>query len=89
MVGSAPFLLRFDEWLGWQQPFFPENLFALRTQVDGVARGLWLDDDRKKFLQFHEAVPATQPIERGLGAGVQRRRLATVERGPEHGEPRR
>ncbi|MGW0769197.1 Tc toxin subunit A-related protein [Streptomyces sp. NPDC002676] len=63
VVGSAPFFLRFDEWLGRQQPFFPENLFAPRTQVDGVARGLWLDDDRKKFLQFHESVPATQSIE--------------------------
>ena len=39
VVGSAPFFLRFDEWLARQQPFFAENLFALRTQVIGVARG--------------------------------------------------
>jgi len=63
VVGSAPFFLRFDEWLGRQQPFFAENLFALRTQVDGIARGLWLSEDRKKFLQFHEAIPTTQSIE--------------------------
>ena len=40
VVGSAPFFLRFDEWLARQQPFFAENLFALRTQVIGVARDL-------------------------------------------------
>ena len=61
VIGSAPFFLRFDEWLARQQPFFAENLFALRTQVDGVARGPWLDDARKKFLEFHRRLP-TQSI---------------------------
>ena len=37
VVGSAPFFLRFDEWLARQQPFFAENLFAIRTQVIGAA----------------------------------------------------
>ncbi|BCL13086.1 Tc toxin subunit A-related protein [Micromonospora sagamiensis] len=63
VVGSAPFFLRFDEWLGRQQPFFPENLFALRTQVDGVARGPWLDENRRKFLQYHETIPFTHTSE--------------------------
>ena len=63
VVGSAPFFLRFDEWLARQQPFFAENLFALRSQVVGVARGRpWLNDDRKKFLEFHRARPANQPM---------------------------
>ncbi|PRZ41697.1 hypothetical protein CLV47_10856 [Antricoccus suffuscus] len=53
VVGSAPFFLRFDEWLARQQPFYPENLFALRTQIEGVALGVWLTDDRKKFLEYH------------------------------------
>ena len=63
VVGSAPFFLRFDEWLARQQPFFAENLFALRTQVVGVARGRpWLSDDRKDFLEFHRTRPANQPM---------------------------
>ena len=63
VVGSAPFFLRFDEWLARQQPFFAENLFALRTQVVGVARGrLWLNDDRKKFLEYHQGLPGTHPM---------------------------
>lgn len=60
VVGSAPFFLRFDEWLARQQPFFGENLFALRTQVEGVAHGLWLNDDRKTFLNYHNTLPLTQ-----------------------------
>ncbi|MFG2974487.1 hypothetical protein ACGFYY_16030 [Streptomyces sp. NPDC048331] len=56
VVGSAPYFLRFDEWLGRQKPFFPENLFALRTQVHGIVRGVWLNEDRKKFLKFHEEI---------------------------------
>lgn len=62
VVGSAPFFLRFDEWLARQQPFFPENLFALRTQVDSVASGLWLNEDRKKFLQYHESIPFSHTV---------------------------
>ncbi len=63
VVGAAPFFLRFDEWLARQQPFFAENLFALRTQVAGVARlpgitpGPWLDETRKKFLEYHKGLP--------------------------------
>jgi len=59
VVGTAPFFLRFDEWLARQQPFFGENLFALRTQVDSVAHGPWLDDARKKFLEYHRGLPLT------------------------------
>jgi hypothetical protein len=80
VVGSAPFFLRFDEWLGRQQPFFAENLFALRTQIDGVARGPWLNEDRKKFLQFHEAIPFTHaitPYEPYFGSIGEVRRSAT------------
>ena len=55
VVGSAPFFLRYDEWLARQQPFYPENLFALRTQVIGTQGGPWLDDNRRKFLEFHQA----------------------------------
>ena len=62
VVGSAPFFLRFDEWLARQQPFFAENLFALRTQVDSVARGLWLTDVRNKFLEYHKGLPAISPM---------------------------
>ena len=62
VVGSAPFFLRFDEWLARQQPFFAENLFALRTQVEGVARKPWLDEDRKKFLEYHKGLPLTQSM---------------------------
>lgn len=62
VVGSAPFFLRFDEWLARQQPFFAENLFALRTQVDTAARGLWLDEARKKFLEYHKALPGSQSM---------------------------
>jgi hypothetical protein len=63
VVGSAPFFLRFDEWLARQQPFFAENLFALRSQVVGVARGRpWLSDDRKDFLEFHRTRPANQSM---------------------------
>ncbi|MBD9734154.1 hypothetical protein IGX29_20545 [Streptomyces sp. H28] len=62
VVGSAPFFLRFDEWLARQQPFFPENLFALRTQVNGVARGAWLTEDRKEFLEFHRTIPSSHTV---------------------------
>ena len=62
VVGSAPFFLRFDEWLARQQPFFAENLFALRTQVDTVARGAWLTDGRKKFLEYHRGLPGSTPM---------------------------
>jgi hypothetical protein len=62
VVGSAPFFLRFDEWLARQQPFFAENLFALRTQVIGAAYGVWLTDGRKKFLEYHKALPGTQSL---------------------------
>ena len=62
MVGSAPFFLRFDEWLARQQPFFAENLFALRTQVTGVAKGTWLTEARKKFLEYHKGLPGTQSL---------------------------
>lgn len=66
VVGSAPFFLRFDEWLARQQPFYAENLFALRTQVDGVAPGAWLDEARRKFLEFHRDT-ATATITDYLG----------------------
>lgn len=56
VVGSAPFFLRFDEWLARQQPFFGENLFAVRTQVDSVANGPWLTDRRKNFLTYHQGL---------------------------------
>jgi Tc toxin complex TcA C-terminal TcB-binding domain len=62
VVGSAPFFLRFDEWLARQQPFFAENLFALRTQVVGASSGPWLTDGRKKFLEYHKALPSTQSL---------------------------
>jgi len=62
VVGSAPFFLRFDEWLARQQPFFAENLFALRTQVIGVASGPWLTEARKKFLEYHKGLPANHPL---------------------------
>ena len=60
VVGVAPFFLRFEEWLARQQPFFGENLFAVRTQVDTVAYGPWLNDDRKKFFEYHKGLPLTQ-----------------------------
>lgn len=60
VVGSAPFFLRLDEWLARQQPFFPENLFAVRTQVEGIRRGVpWLTEDVKKFLEYHKSLPLT------------------------------
>jgi hypothetical protein len=62
VVGAAPFFLRFDEWLARQQPFFAENLFALRTQVASVAKGSWLDEARKKFLEYHKGLPDTQSM---------------------------
>ena len=62
VVGSAPFFLRFDEWLARQQPFFAENLFALRTQVESVARGTWLTDPRKAFLEYHKGLPLIQSM---------------------------
>lgn len=63
VVGSAPFFLRFEEWLDRQQPFFPENLFAIRTQVASTGpSGLWLDQPRKTFLEFHKAIPVTHAI---------------------------
>ncbi len=62
VVGSAPFFLRFDEWLARQQPFFAENLFALRTQVVGASVGAWLTDGRKKFLEYHKALPGSQSL---------------------------
>jgi hypothetical protein len=61
VVGSAPFFLRFDEWLARQQPFFAENLFALRTQIDNATRGFWMTDARKIFLEYHKAL-STQSI---------------------------
>lgn len=57
VIGSAPFFLRFDEWLARQQPFFAENLFALRTQVAGASVGPWLTEGRKKFLEYHKTLP--------------------------------
>ncbi len=63
VVGSAPFFLRFDEWLARQQPFFAENLFAIRTQVMGAApTGPWLTERRKRFLDFHLGLPLIQSI---------------------------
>ncbi len=62
VVGAAPFFLRFDEWLARQQPFFAENLLAIRTQVAGVPRGPWLDEARKKFLDYHNGLPLTQSM---------------------------
>lgn len=62
VVGSAPFFLRYDEWLARQQPFFAENLFALRTQVNGAAKGLWLTEPRKKFLEHHKGLPSSHSI---------------------------
>jgi hypothetical protein len=62
VVGSAPFFLRFDEWLARQQPFFAENLFALRTQVDNNVRGFWLTDDRKNFLTYHKGIASGQSM---------------------------
>ena len=83
VVGSAPFFLRFDEWLARQQPFFAENLFALRTQVVGVARGRpWLSDDRKDFLEFHRTRPANQPMTPYTGYFATMGRGATVRRVP-------
>ena len=63
VVGSAPFFLRFEEWRDRQQAFFPENLFAIRTQVIGTGvQGPWLDDRRKTFLEFHKAIPFTHSL---------------------------
>jgi hypothetical protein len=68
VIGAAPFFLRFDEWLSRQQPFFPENLFAVRTQIDGMqtgidgaVRGPWLDDARRRFLDEHKVVTFYSP----------------------------
>lgn len=62
VVGSAPFFLRYDEWLARQQPFFAENLFALRTQVNGAAKGIWLTEPRKKFLEHHKGLPGNHSL---------------------------
>lgn len=63
VVGSAPFFLRYDEWLARQQPFFAENLFALRTQVISLGpAGVWLTDKRRTFLERHRDVPLTTSI---------------------------
>lgn len=62
VVGSAPFFLRFDEWLARQQPFFAENLFAIRTQVVGASAGAWLTEGRKKFLEYHKALPGSHSL---------------------------
>lgn len=62
VVGAAPFFLRFDEWLARQQPFFAENLFALRTIVAGGALGQWFTEERKKFLEYHKGLPGSQSV---------------------------
>ncbi|QBJ96010.1 hypothetical protein ERC79_08520 [Rhodococcus sp. ABRD24] len=63
VVGSAPFFLRYEEWLARQRPFFPENLFALRTQIVGNRVGPWLTEDRRNFLEYHRDRPDTWGIE--------------------------
>ncbi len=62
VVGAAPFFLRFEEWLARQQPFFAENLFALRTIVAGGAAGVWFTEERKKFLEYHKGLSGAQPM---------------------------
>ncbi|GAA1962473.1 hypothetical protein [Microbacterium deminutum] len=62
VVGAAPFFLRFDEWLARQQPFFAENLFALRTIVAGGMSGIWFTEARKKFLDYHKSLPGSQSM---------------------------
>lgn len=69
VVGSAPFFLRYDEWLARQQPFFAENLFALRTQVISLGpAGVWLTDKRKTFLEYHRDAPSTKSIKDYAGS---------------------
>lgn len=61
IVGSAPFFLRYEEWLDKQKPFYPENLFSLRTQIQGyLCGGPWLDKPTSDFLKNQEAIPAVQ-----------------------------
>jgi hypothetical protein len=62
VVGAAPFFLRFDEWLARQQPFYAENLFALRSIVAGGTQGVWFTDDRKKFLEYHKTLPNSHTV---------------------------
>ena len=62
VVGAAPFFLRFHEWLARQQPFYAENLFALRSIVAGGASGPWFDERRKKFLEYHRGLPASRAV---------------------------
>jgi hypothetical protein len=61
IVGSAPFFLRFEEWLDRQKPFFPENIFSLRTQIQGFLCGEpWLNKPMGDFLKQQESIPAAQ-----------------------------
>ena len=32
-VGRAPFFLEYEEWLERQRPFFPENIYDIRTNL--------------------------------------------------------
>jgi hypothetical protein len=61
VVGSAPFFLRFEEWLDRQRPFFPENLFSLRTQIQGYLFGEpWLNKPTRDFLDQQASIPPAQ-----------------------------
>ena len=63
VVGAAPFFLRFEEWLDRQKPFFPENLFSLRSQIQACVRGEpWLNKSTEDYLNYHHTIPLTQPL---------------------------
>lgn len=73
VVGSAPFFLRFEEWLDRQRPFFPENLFSLRTQIQGYLCGEpWLNKPTTDYLNYEAAQTA-------FGGGLYIQFFATLD----------
>jgi hypothetical protein len=63
VVGAAPFFLRYEEWLDSQKQFYPENLFALRTQIQACVRGEpWMDAKTEAYLQYHFTRPLSHAI---------------------------
>jgi hypothetical protein len=63
VVGAAPFFLRFEEWLDRQKPFYPENLFSLRSQIQACVRGEpWMDKKTEDYLNYHRTIPFAQSL---------------------------
>ncbi|MGH6937848.1 hypothetical protein [Hypericibacter sp.] len=63
VVGAAPFFLRFEEWLDRQKPFYPENLFSLRSQIQACVRGEpWMDKKTEDYLNYHRTIAFTQSL---------------------------